>query len=171
MLFIWLWGSRLFLRDLLLRLQGKPVYQDLSKTTIKRDKVLIYGAGASGTALLEALHDSPRYQVAAFIDDDNRLTGGHILNKKIYPATEIKQRVEELKVAQVFLAMPSVNRQRRREIINDLTNLSVKIKELPSLQDIAEGKVTVSTMRRINILDVLDRQTLDPDPVLINQEY
>lgn len=169
MLFIWLWGSRLFLRDLLLRLQGKPVYQDLSKTTIKRDNVLIYGAGASGTALLEALHDSPRYQVAAFIDDDNRLTGGHILNRKIYPATEIKQRVEELKVAQVFLAMPSVNRQRRREIINDLTNLSVKIKELPSLQDIAEGKVTVSTMRRVDILDVLDRQTVDPDPVLLTK--
>lgn len=167
MLFIWLWGSRLFLRDLLLRLQGKPVYQDLSKTTISRDNVLIYGAGSSGTALLEALHDSPRYQVAAFIDDDNRLTGGHILNKKIYPATEIKQRVEDLKVSQVFLAMPSVNRQRRREIINDLTNLSVKIKELPSLQDIAEGKVTVSKMRRIDILDVLDRQTVDPDPILL----
>lgn len=169
MLFIWLWGSRLFLRDLLLRLQGKPVYQDLTKTTIKRDNVLIYGAGASGTALLEALHDSPRYQVAAFIDDDSRLTGGHILNKKIYPATEIKQRVEELKVAQIFLAMPSVNRQRRREIINDLTNLSVKIKELPSLKDIAEGKVTVSTMRRVDILDVLDRQTVDPDPVLLTK--
>ena len=167
MLFIWLWGSRLFLRDLLLRLQGKPVYQDLSNTTIKRDNVLIYGAGASGTTLLEALQDSPRYQVAAFIDDDSRLTGGHILHKKIYPTTEIKQRVEELKVAQVFLAMPSVNRQRRREIINDLTNLSVKIKELPSLQDIAEGKVTVSTMRRVDILDVLDRQTVDPDPVLL----
>lgn len=167
MLFIWLWGSRLFLRDLLLRLQGKPVYQDLSKTTIKRDNVLIYGAGASGTTLLEALQDSPRYQVVAFIDDDSRLTGGHILNNKIYPATEIDSLVEELKIAQVFLAMPSVSRQRRREIINDLTNLSVKIKELPSLQDIAEGKVTVSTMRRVDILDVLDRQTVDPDPVLL----
>lgn len=167
MLFIWLWGSRLFLRDLLLRLQGKPIYQDLSKTTIKHDNVLIYGAGASGTALLEALHNSPRYQVAAFIDDDSRLTGGHILNNKIYPATEIDSLVEELNIAQIFLAMPSVNRQRRREIINDLTNLSVKIKELPSLQDIAEGKVTVSTMRRVDILDVLDRQTVDPDPVLL----
>lgn len=167
MLFIWLWGSRLFLRDLLLRLQGKPVYQDLSKTNIKRDNVLIYGAGASGTTLLEALQDSPRYQVVAFIDDDSRLTGGHILNNKIYPATEIDSLVEELKIAQVFLAMPSVSRQRRREIINDLTNLSVKIKELPSLQDIAEGKVTVSTMRRVDILDVLDRQTVDPDPVLL----
>src|SRR5699024_10804754 len=39
--------------------------------------------------------------------------------------------------------------------------------ELPSLQDIAEGKVTVSTMRRVDILDVLDRQTVDPDPVLL----
>ena len=169
MLFIWLWGSRLFLRDLLLRLQGKPIYQDLNRSSIERDNVLIYGAGSSGTALLEALQGSPRYQVAAFIDDDNRLTGGHILNKKIYPAIEIESLVEELKVAQVFLAMPSVSRLRRREIINNLTNLSVKIKELPSLQDIAEGKVTVSTMRRVDILDVLDRQTVDPDPILLSK--
>ena len=167
MLFIWLWGSRLFLRDLLLRLQGKPVYQDLSKSSIKRDNVLIYGAGSSGTALLEALQDSPRYQVSAFIDDDNRLIGGHILNKKIYPTTNIQSLVEGLNVSQVFLAMPSVSRQRRRKIINDLTNLSVKIKELPSLQDIAEGKVAVSTMRRVDILDVLDRQTVEPEQTLL----
>lgn len=167
MLFIWLWSSRLFFRDLLLRLQGKPIYQDLDKTSIQRDKVIIYGAGSSGTALLETLQDSPRYQVAAFIDDDPRLTGGHILNKKIYSATDIDRLVEDLKVAQVFLAMPSVSRQRRREIINDLTNLSVKIKELPSLQDIAEGKVTVSTMRRVDILDVLDRQTVEPEQALL----
>ena len=167
MLFIWLWSSRLFFRDLLLRLQGKPIYQDLDKTSIQRDKVIIYGAGSSGTALLETLQDSPRYQVAAFIDDDPRLTGGHILNKKIYSATDTDRLVEDLKVAQVFLAMPSVSRQRRREIINDLTNLSVKIKELPSLQDIAEGKVTVSTMRRVDILDVLDRQTVEPEQALL----
>ena len=167
MLFIWLWSSRLFFRDLLLRLQGKPIYQDLDKTYIQRDKVIIYGAGSSGTALLETLQDSARYQVAAFIDDDPRLIGGHILNKKIYSATDIERLVEDLKVAQVFLAMPSVSRQRRRDIINDLTNLSVKIKELPSLQDIAEGKVTVSTMRRVDILDVLDRQTVEPEQTLL----
>ena len=167
MLFIWLWSSRLFLRDLLLRLQGKPVYHDLDKVSSERDKVIIYGAGSSGTALLEALQDSPRYQVTAFVDDDPRLTGGHILNKKIYSASEIEQLVKKLDAAQVFLAMPSVSRQRRRKIINDLTNLSVKIKELPSLQDIAEGKVTVSTMRRVDILDVLDRQTVEPDPELL----
>lgn len=169
MLFIWLWSSRLFFRDLLLRLQGKPIYQDLDKNSIPRDKVIIYGAGSSGTALLETLQESPRYQVAAFIDDDPRLTGGHILNKKIYSATDIERLVEDLKVAQVFLAMPSVSRQRRREIINDLTNLSVKIKELPSLQAIAEGKVTVSTMRRVDILDVLDRQTVEPEQTLLSK--
>ena len=167
MLFIWLWSSRLFFRDLLLGLQGKTIYQDLDKTSIQRDKVIIYGAGSSGTALLETLQDSPRYQVTAFVDDDPRLTGGHILNKKIYSATDIDRLVEDLQVAQVFLAMPSVSRQRRREIINDLTNLSVKIKELPSLQDIAEGKVTVSTMRRVDILDVLDRQTVEPEQILL----
>lgn len=169
MLFIWLWGSRLFLRDLLLRLQGKPVYRDLNKISIERDNVLIYGAGSSGMALLEALQDSPRYQVAGFVDDDPRLTGGHILNKRIYLAIEIETLVNDLEVAQIFLAMPSVSRQRRREIINNLTNLSVKIKELPSLQDIAEGKVTINTMRRVDILDVLDRQTVEPDQSLLTK--
>ncbi|MCC3345966.1 polysaccharide biosynthesis protein [Psychrobacter sanguinis] len=167
MLFIWLWSSRLFFRDLLLRLQGRPVYQDFDKTSVQRDKVLIYGAGSSGMALLEALQDSPRYKVTAFVDDDPRLKGGHILNKKVHSGTEIETLVNTLEVAQIFLAMPSVGRQRRREIINDLTNLSVKIKELPSLQDIAEGKVTVSTMRRVDILDVLDRQTVEPDQSLL----
>ncbi|SJM70024.1 nucleoside-diphosphate sugar epimerase/dehydratase [Psychrobacter piechaudii] len=169
MLFIWLWGSRLFLRDLLLRLQGKPVYQDSKNINVERDNVLIYGAGVSGTALFDALEDSPRYQVKAFIDDDTRLTGGHILNKRIYPATDIKHLIDDLNIAQVFLAMPSVSRQRRREIIDGLTEMSVKIKQLPSLQDIAEGKVTVSTMRRVDILDVLDRQTVEPDQALLHK--
>lgn len=169
MLFIWLWSSRLFLRDLLLRLQGKPVYPDFDKLTEQRDKVIIYGAGSSGTELLEALQNSPRYEVAAFVDDDPRLTGGHILQKKIYSATKIESLVKELEVAQVFLAMPSVSRQRRREIIDRLTQMSVKIKQLPSLQEIAEGKVTVSTMRRVDILDVLDRQTVEPEQALLEK--
>lgn len=170
MLFIWLWGSRLFLRDLLLRLQGKPIYQDSqyhSSPNQAKDKVIIYGAGVSGTALLDALQDSPRYEVVAFVDDDHRLTGGHILGKKIYQAKNIKALVNELDVVQVFLAMPSVSRQRRREIIDGLTAISVKIKQLPSLQDIAEGKVSVSTMRRVDILDVLNRQTVEPDEQLL----
>ncbi|WP_019673918.1 polysaccharide biosynthesis protein [Psychrobacter lutiphocae] len=167
MLFIWLWGSRLFLRDLLLRLQGKPVYQDSQAVAQARDKVIIYGAGASGTLLLEALQDSPRYEVVAFVDDDSRLTSGHILGKKIYLADDIKSLINELQAEQVFLAMPSVSRQRRREIIDNLTAISVKIKQLPSLQDIAEGKVSVSTMRRVDILDVLDRQTVEPDEKLL----
>lgn len=169
MLFIWLWSSRLFFRDLLLRLQGKPVYQEFTKTSLDRDNVIIYGAGSSGTLLLEALQDSPRYQVAAFVDDDARLTGGRILNKKIYSATDVEALVDELSVAQVFLAMPSVSRQRRREIIDRLTEMSVKIKQLPSLQEIAEGKVTVSTMHRVDILDVLDRQTVEPEQDLLTK--
>lgn len=172
MLFIWLWSSRLFLRDLLLRLQGKPIYQDsqyhLSSNQV-RDKVIIYGAGVSGTALLDALQDSPRYEVVAFVDDDTRLTGGHILGKKIYRANNIEALADQLDVVQVFLAMPSVSRQRRREIIDGLTAISVKIKQLPSLQDIAEGKVSVSTMRRVDILDVLDRQTVEPNQELLSK--
>lgn len=77
--------------------------------------------------------------------------------------------VDKLNVAQVFLALPSISRVRRRQIIDEISEFSVKIKQLPSLHEIADGEVTVSDMRPVDILDVLDRQTVEPDTVLISK--
>jgi FlaA1/EpsC-like NDP-sugar epimerase len=70
--------------------------------------------------------------------------------------------VSKLDISQVFLAIPSISRASKRQIIDKLEGISIKIKELPSLEEIAEEKVTVSSMRRVDILDVLDRQTVEP---------
>lgn len=168
LLLIWVWSSRLTLYVLLTKSQGKSIKNNGNSDHL--DNVIIYGAGSSGKELFEALQVSNRYDVVAFVDDDSRLTGGRILGKQIYLASDLKALVKDLKVSQVFLAMPSIPRARRREIIDGLTNISIKIKELPSLQEIAEGKVTVSTMRRVDILDVLDRQTVEPDTQLLHQD-
>lgn len=167
LLFIWLWTSRLTLRELLARWQGKRRLRGSSANTC--DKVIIYGAGSSGRALFDALNDTDRYNVVAFVDDDKRLVGAHLLDKPIYTASNLKELLARLDVAQVFLAMPSINRARRRQIIEDLSDVSVKIKQLPSLAEIADGKVTVSTMRPVDILDVLDRETVAPNAELLAQ--
>lgn len=157
--FIWLWNSRLTIRELLARLQGQRQSRRQSSDC---DSVLIYGAGEAGKELLEGLRNSHKYDVAAFIDDDAQLTGAYLLGKRIYSADELVAVVSKLDIAQVFLAMPSISRARKRQIIDKLANISIKIKELPSLEEIADGKVTVSSMRRVDILDVLDRQTVEP---------
>ena len=107
--------------------------------------------------------------MVAFVDDDRQLTGAHIMGKKIYHTDNLLDIVNTLDIAQVFLAVPSISRARKRKIIEKLSHISIKIKELPSLQELADEKVTVSHMRKIDILDVLDRQTVDPDEELLKK--
>jgi len=161
--FIWLWNSRLTIRELLARWQG----QRLQHKHEGYENVVIYGAGEAGRDLLEGLRNSHKYNVVAYIDDDPQLTGAYVLGKKIYPAHELVSLVEELDLAQVFLAIPSISRGQKRQIIDKLSGIAIKIKELPSLEEIADEKVTVSSMRKVDILDVLDRQTVEPDARLL----
>ena len=163
--FIWLWNSRLTIRELLTRLQGKN--QRRMKNEDGYDNVVIYGAGEAGRDLLEGLRNSHKYNVVAYVDDDPQLTGAYLLGKKIYPADDLVSLVEELEIAQVFLAIPSISRAQKRQIIDKLSGIAIKIKELPSLEEIADEKVTVSSMRKVDILDVLDRQTVEPDAKLL----
>ena len=161
--FIWLWNSRLTIRELLARWQGqRPQYK-----YDDHDNVVIYGAGEAGKELLEGLRNSHKYNVVAYVDDDPQLTGAYLLGKKIHAASDLIRLVGKLNVAQVFLAIPSISRSRKRQIIDKLEGISIKIKELPSLEEIAEEKVTVSSMRRVDILDVLNRQTVEPDIELL----
>ena len=163
--FIWLWNSRLTIRELLTRLQGKS--QQSARQEDGYENIVIYGAGEAGRDLLEGLRNSHKYNVVAYIDDDPQLTGAYLLGKKIYPANELVSLVEELDIAQVFLAIPSISRAQKRQIIDKLSGIAIKIKELPSLEEIADEKVTVSSMRKVDILDVLDRQTVEPDAKLL----
>jgi len=161
--FIWLWNSRLTIRELLARWQGqRPQYK-----YDDYDNVIIYGAGEAGKELLEGLRNSHKYNVVAYIDDDPQLTGAYLLGKKIYPTHRLVDLVDELEIVQVFLAIPSISRAQKRQIIDKLSGIAIKIKELPSLEEIADEKVTVSSMRKIDILDVLDRQTVEPDTKLL----
>ncbi|MEC5210340.1 FlaA1/EpsC-like NDP-sugar epimerase [Psychrobacter sp. PL15] len=165
--FMWLWNSRLTIRELLTRWQGH-----LPQRRSKRadyDNVVIYGAGSAGRELFEGLGDSHKYNVVAFIDDNPHLTGGYILGKRVYAAHELINIVDKLDIAQIFLAMPSISRAHKRQIIDKLADISIKIKELPSLHELADDKVTVSHMRKIDILDVLDRQTVEPDERLLQK--
>ncbi|QUY52828.1 polysaccharide biosynthesis protein [Psychrobacter pacificensis] len=164
-LYIWLWNSRLTIKELLKGWQGKRFDSGL----IDYDNILIYGAGEAGQELLKGLSNSHKYSVVAFVDDDRQLTGAHIMGKKIYHTDNLLDIVNTLDIAQVFLAVPSISRARKRKIIEKLSHISIKIKELPSLQELADEKVTVSHMRKIDILDVLDRQTVDPDEELLKK--
>ena len=132
-----------------------------------RPKVLIYGAGRSGRQLVAAMTNSHEMQVVGFLDDDDRLQG-HVLNgQTVYNPSELVNLVSALTISNVLLAMPSLSSKRRNEILAQMRTARVAVRTLPSVTDLAQGKVSISDLRELDIDDLLGRETVMPNHILL----
>jgi len=126
-----------------------------------RVPVLIYGAGVTGQQLARALSSSDAMKVVGFVDDDHSLHNSKIGTLRVYDPKRIEACVKRLAVQEVLLAIPSTSRARRRQIIDKLKTLDLKVRTLPGLIDLAHGTVEASDLRPVTIEDLLQR---DPVP-------
>ena len=124
--------------------------------------VIIYGAGASGMQLASALKQSYQYRPVAFIDDAVEFHNHQINGLTVFPFTKLSHLIELHGVADLFLALPSVARGRRNELIRLLEPYSLHVRTLPSLIDLADGKVNVSDIQEVDIADLLGREAVAP---------
>ena len=132
-------------------------------------KVLIYGAGNAGRQLAMAMASNHSMRVAGFLDDDDRLHG-HILNGlSIYNPADLPALVPSLEIKTVLLAIPSANRQRRLEIINGIQQAHVQVRTLPDLSEIAQGRVSLSDLRELDVDELLGRDPVSPNHILLNR--
>ncbi len=141
-------------------------YQSILKRA-SRPKVLIYGAGGSGRQLVAAMANSHEMQVVGFLDDDDRLHG-HVLNgQPIYNPQDLLNLANTLDISSVLLAMPSLSRKRRNEILSQIRSARVAVRTLPSMTDLAQGKVSISDLRELDIDDLLGREPVMPNHILL----
>jgi FlaA1/EpsC-like NDP-sugar epimerase len=132
-----------------------------------RPKVLIYGAGTTGRQLAAAMANSHEMQVAGFLDDDDRLHG-HVLNdQSIYNPANLDNLATTLNISDVLLAMPNLSRKRRNEILSQVRSAHVAVRTLPSVTDLAQGKVSISDLRELDIDDLLGREPVTPNHILL----
>jgi FlaA1/EpsC-like NDP-sugar epimerase len=145
---------------------GGLYHQQLRKASLPQ--ALIYGAGSAGRQLASAMANSPEIRVVGFLDDDDRLHG-HVLNGlPIYNPADLAELLSVSPITDVLLALPSVSRQRRNEILNALKPHKVAVRTLPGLSDIATGKVSLSDVRELDIDDLLGRDPVKPNGLLLN---
>ena len=145
---------------------GGLYHHQLRKAALPQ--ALIYGAGSAGRQLASAMANSPEIRVVGFLDDDDRLHG-HVLNGlPIHNPADLPELLQEARVTDVLLAVPSVSRQRRNEILQFLTPHKVAVRTLPGLSDIATGKVSLSDVRELDIDDLLGREPVKPNGLLLN---
>jgi len=141
---------------------------NLNKNLNKKN-VLVYGAGESGRQLVIALENSPEFKVAGFLDDNKQLHRQFILGKNVYSFINLDNLVKTKNISLVFLALPSISRSRRNQIIEHLNQYKLTVKTLPSISEIVDGRITLSDIKDLNVDDLLNREEVKPDTELLNK--
>jgi FlaA1/EpsC-like NDP-sugar epimerase len=131
--------------------------------------VLIYGAGEAGRQLMGALLHSYEMRVVGFLDDDIKLQGSTLVGKRIYSPQRLIDLSASLNVSEVLLAMPSISRFRRNQIIKMMREARVSVRTLPSMSDLASGRVSTQDLRPLDIDDLLGRELVLPRSNLLSK--
>lgn len=143
-------------------------YQDRTKK-LTLPQVLIYGAGSAGRQLASAMVKSHEMHVVGYLDDDDRLHG-HVLNGlPIYNPEDLNEVLSLTSVTDVLLALPSVSRKQRNDILATLLPYKLMVRTLPALSDIATGKVSMRDVRELDIDDLLGREPVKPNVLLLHR--
>jgi FlaA1/EpsC-like NDP-sugar epimerase len=131
------------------------------------NRLLIYGAGAAGVEIVNAIHRSAKFDLAGFIDDDEELHGRTINGMPVFSAEQAKDLINKEMITNILLAMPSVSRVRRKEIVETFRKYPVCIQMLPGVEELADGRVTISDIKPVEIEDLLGRDPVPADHVLV----
>ena len=155
--------SRIFVRYIISDLLGQRAFGGETK------RVLIYGAGSAGQQLaLSTRHYSGMY-LLGFVDDDRRLRGQRLDGSPVYHSGDLAAQVERLGVTDILLAVPSMSRSKRKDIVDELKRFSVHVQTLPQIQDIVAGKVSIADLREVEVDDLLGRDAVAPNDLLMGR--
>lgn len=136
----------------------------------RRDRsVLIWGAETTGVQLLEAFARTGEARVAGFLDESPNLWGQYVAGVKVYrpDPSKIARLIERESVTEVVLAKPRLKRRDQQAILRQLQQFPVKVQMLPSIADLASGRIAVSSLRPVQVDDLLGRDPVPPNPELL----
>jgi FlaA1/EpsC-like NDP-sugar epimerase len=141
----------------------------LKKNYVYLRKVLVYGAGKAGQQLVSALANSNELKVVGFLDDDERLHGQVLQDQEIYSPLKIANLIKSKEAQLVLLALPSISRSRRNEILKNLSNYPLQVQTLPTVADIIQGRVNLSDIKDLDVDDILNRDQVLPNTELLSK--
>jgi FlaA1/EpsC-like NDP-sugar epimerase len=145
-------GSRFVARYYLLSHDVQP--------TVAR--VAIYGAGDAGARLSTVLSTTRAYDPLVFIDDKKSLHGRMINGIKVHSPDQLPTLIKDRRIDRILLALPSLTRRRRREILSELEPLGVHVQTVPEFEQLVTGDASVGDIREVDVCDLLGRDSVPP---------
>jgi len=167
-----------FLLNILVLIVTRHLFKELyflfmnSAKNIK--KVLIYGAGEAGILTYLVLKEDrdSNVVVVGFIDDDNRKVKKYIHGLKVFKAEKInKDFISENKIEEVIFSIQNIRPVRLLEIVNKLSELSVKVKIVPPAKNWVDGDLNVKQIKNLRIEDLLGREPIALNNPILKKEF
>jgi FlaA1/EpsC-like NDP-sugar epimerase len=156
-------AARLITRSLLVDLLGR------SRFSGETQRFLIYGAGRHGQQLATSMRVDPSMTLVGFVDDDARLEGHFLDGARVYSSRDLPDVIERVAATDILLALPRLSRRRGREIVASLDDLDVRVKTMPPMRELIEGTVSISDIRELQIEDLLGREPVRPNELLLGR--
>jgi len=141
-------------------------FKDYKPSFLGCDRVLIIGAGSAAESIVRDLSRLrlQGYRPVAFVDDDVKKIGQEIHGLRVKATCDaIPEIVKELEIQLCIIAMPSATSAQLRRIISLCEEVNVKFCTLPSLKELAQGRVSVNAFREVSLNDLLGREEVNLD--------
>ena len=138
------------------------------RRSIKKKRALFVGAGRTGATLAREIAGGlgSELDIWGFLDDDPQKKGGRVSGYKVLGSIhDLPRMVEEAGIKQVVITLDNADAKEIRHIVDICSELGVRTQIVPSLNELASGRVSVSRIRDVQIEDLLGREavTLESD--------
>lgn len=125
-----------------------------------QESYMIIGAGAAGQMLIKELQNSDKVntRVVCIIDDNKNKKGRMLEGVPIVGGREvIPEMAEKYGVTHIVFAIPTLDAQNRKEILNICKDTGCQLQTVPGIYQLVNGEVSVSQLRKVEIIDLLGR--------------
>ncbi|MGJ8543827.1 MAG: polysaccharide biosynthesis protein [Sulfitobacter sp.] len=128
-----------------------------------RCRVMIYGAGSTGTQLVSALRSHETIEPVAFVDDNKTLHGLRVARLPVYAPMDISKVAQEQNIDRVLLAVPSLSQPKQAQIARRLEGLGLEVQTLPSFAQLIGEEALIDKLKPVSAHSFLGRDEVNAD--------
>ena len=170
------WGTHIFLAGGLrvaVRL-GRERMKDTGNDGTPKRKVVIIGAGDAGAAFCAQIKSSPEFRLepVAVLDDDPAKSGLSLIGVPVFGSIDnLTSVVEKFQADIIVIAIPAATAEQRTRIIDLCRKSRVEYRILPGTDELLEGNVSISRLRRVDVADLLGRPEAHLDEIALRATF
>ena len=132
--------------------------------------IAIYGAGSAGAQLATALQYAMDVSPVAFLDDAPKLQGSHVAGLRVYHPKDFAVVRQRYNIQEILIAIKFQSHAERSRVVRKFDAYSVRVRVMPLVSELAQGKVSLSDFQQVTVEDLLGRDPVPPQRALLEAD-